>query len=574
MNKYILIGISTVSINGAIYSIIGNNNNIDAVFINNRLIDKPNQDIIEGETPEEEIIKVDFSELLTKIESNVTLYEKTKNISYLDIAIDSFGSIPKYSNNLTNDIVKNSNELYEFFKDIRYYCYNLDSKTYQEDYVKKFSEKIFLGWKYDKNISYFKDKFLIEGLVQYNKGILSNIQERLNYLEYVAKYYLENGDPYPEHEIIPEISLPENPLPDDNNDNNNDNNDNNDNNNDNNNNNSNNSNNNSNNNINNNKPNTDISIEGDKNNYTHITKFKKEGNKCYEIKETYLNGKKTKEYKTLASKSDYVQCSIYDYVNFGSGTSLPNIEIDEDYLHNDQNVDSEYFAYYTVTKGDKIPYYYNPGIRASSNGDSLSYNQLSDLLYQLVVKTEDFSVKSNKKSLFVIKGKPIVLDSNKNPDYTKIYIENMLNEHPDLGLKIMKNSQFKSSLAEYEDENLNRDYISNITINDLEVEDKNIAWINENGILKTDIKTITELLGASTEIKEDKLVIKKDSIEIILQNNKIEYFVNNENSSFLEKTYKNKSKFISELADIPQRLGYDVDFDIEKNKLEFTKTDK
>lgn len=538
----------------------------DNEYINAVSIEKSNQDVIEGGNSTEAVTSVDFTELLTQINSNLILYEERKDIVFLKNAIEIFGSIPKSSKIIDNDIIKNSKELNEYFNKIKSYCYNLESKSNQEAYVKMFAENIFLGWKYNKNIIYFKDYYLIESLVRYNVNLLPNIQDRLNYLEYVTKYYDMYGDPYPEHEVIPSIDLPEENLPDTDDSNNNQNNSNN------NGNSNNNSNNNNNNNNTGNNTNIDTNINSKPNSsYTSIIKFKRHGNKCYKVEEFYKDGIKTSTNESLASKSDYTQCSIYDYVNFGSGTLLPNIEIDKNHLYNNQNVDSEYFAYYTITKGNKTPYYYNTGIRASATGDSLSYSQLNDLLYQLSIKTDNFSIKSNKESLFIIEGKPIVLNKNTNPNYTKTYVENMLNEYSNLGIKIMKNSQYSTSLNEYNEEHGNRNYINYITIDDSEASEFNIAWIDGSGIIKTDIKIISELLGAKTKIEQDKLIITKDSIEIVLENNKTEYLINGKSSSFLEKTYKDKNSLISELADIPQKLGYDVDFDMDENKLEFSK---
>lgn len=552
--------------------IMKNNKNINAISfdnieVNDTYINSRNQEGMEDETPEEEIILFSFDELLAQIKTDIGLYEQNKDILYLQSAIEIFGKIPKISESLSNNIVMESKELNEIFESIRLYCYNLDSTLKQESYVQMFAEKIFLGWKYNKNITHYKDKFLIEGLVKYNIGKLPNIQNRLDYLEYVARYYVEYGDPYPEHESIPEIVLPEDPLPDKEEDGNGNNGGNN------NNNNNNNSNNNNNNNNNiNNKPNGDNNVANNINNtYDSIIKFKRSGNKCYKVEETYRNGKKISSKKILADKSDYVQCSIYDYVDFGSNVLSPVIEIDKDYLYNSQNEDSEYFAYYTVTKGDKTPYYYNTGIRANSEDNSLSYNQLSDILYQLTIKTNAFNVKSNSKSLFIIDGKPIVLDKNENPTYTKLYVENMLNEYPNLGIKIMKSSEYKSSLDKYNEENIDRNYINSITVDDTEVTESNIAWIDDDETIKTSIQTIAKILGANTKVTDDKLIINKDGIEIVIQNNSKEYYINGEISSFLNESYKNKNIFVSELADIPQKLGYNVDFDSDKNKLEFKK---
>lgn len=536
----------------------------DNIEINNTKFNaRIHPDEMEGEIPNEEIKYFSFDELIAQIKSNLDLYKKNNDLIHLQKAIEVFGEIPKTSESLTNDIVKNSEDLKNLFETIKLCCYSLDSESNKNYYVQMFAEKIFLGWKYDKNIVYYKDTFLISGLVNYNKDKLSNIQSRLDYLEYVTNYYIEYGDPYPEHETIPEISLPETPLPevplpdkDENNGNSGENN----------------SSDSNNNNINNDnsdvsKPNINID-----NIYNSVIKFEESGGKCYKVEETYNNGIKVASKKILANKSDYVQCSIYDYVNFGSNIVSPVVEVDKEYIQNNQNTNSDYYIYYTITKTDKTPYYFNSGIRARIEDMTISYNQLSDVLYQIAIKKEAFNVKSNTKSLFVINGKPIVLNKNKQSDYTNTDIENILNNYPDLGVKIMEDKEFKVMLNNYNEENLERNYIENIIIDGNDIKADDIAWIDkESEIIKTSIEMLSQKLGANTKSIDDTLIITKDGIEIILKNNSEDYYVNGNISSFLDKTYTHKGILISEIADIPKRLGYNVEFDLDKNMLEFKK---
>lgn len=547
---------------------------VDAVMFSNPEVNSEYNDSLNNNVVYE---KVSFSELLTKLNKHIESYEQSKNITDLQNAIDTFGDIPKKAKSLKNSTIKNSKEVLDAFNKIRSYCYNLDSKSKQETYVIKFAESIFLGWKYDKNITHYRDKFLTEGLIKYNVNKLSNIQSRLDYLEYVTQFYNKYGDPYPELDFIPEIALPEKPSPDkDNNSNNNNNSNNssnnNNNNNNSNNNNSNNNNNNSNSNSNSNNNSSNNTSSSNDSTETTISKFEKNGNKCYKVEEIYKDGVKVNTKKTLADKSDYSQCGIYDYVNFGSGALKPTVDVDKDYLHVDQNNDSEYYAYYTVSKGDKAPYYFNSGLRASSIDKSLTYNQLKDILYQISIKSNGFTVKSNNKSLFVIEGKTIVLNKNKKSQYSQSEVENLLNNYSNIGIKIMKSSEKAHSLEEYNKENVNKNYITNIVVDEVKINNTNgIAWVDANEIVKVSIKDIAEILGADTAVKDGKLIITKDKNEIVIENNKKDYYINNQKSSFLTNVYKSKNNFISELSEIPQILGYEANFDLEENKLEFVK---
>lgn len=566
-NKYILASISAIYISNIVLSTINNNEVILAVDYDNSSLNSSilNRTIGIDEDFEEEIVEnVELSELLSTINSSIALYKESENLDYLTEAIETFGSIPKYANNITNTEVKNSVELNDCFNELRVTCYNLPSKKNQESYVTMLSEKIFLGWKYDKDIMHYKDVFLLNGLVDYNTNKLSNIQERLDYLKYVTEYYSLYGDQYPKFEVIPDIMMPEErpPVVDEglggdngNNDNSNNNNNNNSGNND---------------NGNNNQPSVEIPVIDNSNNFTYITKFEKDGNSCYKVEETYQDGEKIKEDKSLANKSDYVQCSIYDYLDLGTDNSSPNIQLDEDYLYNNQNTESEYFAYYTITKNTKNPYYFNTGIRASSDGKSLSYNQLRDLLYQITIKLNSFNVKSNNKSLFVVDGQPIVLDKLKNFDYNTNYIESIFDDFNNVDIKIMKDSNYKQLLVDYNKEIFNKKYINNIIIDGKLSNKKELAWLDAQGVIKVDIQSITELLGATTSIEDDMLYIKKDKIEIVIQNDNLEYMVNDETTGFLNKVYKDNGRFICELANIPQKLGFDVDFAVETFTLDFS----
>ena len=99
---------------------------------------------------------IPFSEAVVEISDLLNQYKTSNDIDVLKKCILTFGEVPKISESLTNDIVKNNAQLKELFHSIRLECYNLDTIENQEIYVKLFAEEVFLGWKYDKSIEFFK----------------------------------------------------------------------------------------------------------------------------------------------------------------------------------------------------------------------------------------------------------------------------------------------------------------------------------------------------------------------------------------------------------------------------------
>lgn len=517
---------------------------------------------------------ITFNEAITELTQLLQNYKSSKDITVLKECVLRFGEVPKVSKSLTNDMVKNSTQLKELFDSIRLECYSLDEIEDQEIYVKLFAEEIFLGWKYDKNINYFKDEFLINGLVNYNKNRLPNIQDRLDYLVFVIDFYNEKGDPYPEYNFIPEITRPsESPVypdeeqpnipegpgheeddfygdiivigPGNNSDNNQNNNNNND----------------------NNVP--EVAPEENSNTTTY---YKAINNKCYKITELTKNGKTTELERVLVDKSEYAHCGIYDYSDFGYGYSSNHAEIDDDYINNNQNELSDYFVYYSVTNNEKAPYYYNTGIRADSSNKSVSYNQLKDSFYQLAIKNKSFTTDGNDKSLYIFDGMPVVLEKNTDDYYTQKDIDRLLKPFDNLSIKIMKDEEYKACLVEYETSQAEKEKVSidNVIIDGVKIFEKNIAWI-ENDIIKSPIQTLANLLSAKTSIGDEHLIIEKDNNKIIIYNNKKNYIVNNQQKEFLTAATINGTQYISELADIPKLLGYNVNYDSNLNELVFTK---
>lgn len=596
----LVVSISLISINILYCSNISfaNNQNFNYNFLENQHNSNSsnlNTDETEGETHDDITVETDddiiietsdnggdhitfvpdriitFNEALSELSDLLNQYKHSNDITLLNKSILVFGEIPRISKSLTNDIVANSEKLKDLFYSIREECYNLDSIKKQEVYTKLFAEEIFLGWKYDKNIKYFKDNFLIKGLIDYNKNRLVNIQERLDYLLYVIDFYEEFGDPFPEYNFIPEIDEqvypdvpPGGPSDDEDNiyeeddfyddmivtgPNAGDNNQGND-----------------------SSNNENQGSTPPEESSSLTTYYKNISNNCYKITELTKNGHTTEVERILADKSEYIYCGIYDYVDFGDGYASGHIVIDEEYINTNQNELSSYYAYYTVTNNEEAPYYYNTGIRADANSKTVSYNQLKDIFYHLAIKNKSFTIDSNSKSLYIFNGKPIVLNQTVDDSYSQKDIDRLLKPFSQLGVKIMKDEDYKICQTKYEQSQSEKDanYVDEIIIDGIPIYEDKIAWI-EGDVLKVSIKTIADLLSAKTEVKNDHLIIKKEDVKITLYNKQKEYTVNNENKSFISNVSIKKGNYISELADIPELLGYNVEFNSSNNNLIFTK---
>lgn len=578
MRRYVSIGTSLSLILGGIStcwstSLAENINGYNS-FIKNSINNQAQEDVVYEEDLEEgdrfpfvPDRAISFNEAISEISDLLEKYKESKDIKTLKECVLTFGEIPKISKSLTNNTVKNSTKLKELFNDIRFECYNLEEIENQEKYVKLFAEEIFLGWKYDKKIEYFKDEFLIKGLIDYNKNRLLNIQDRLNYLLFVIDFYNELGDPFPEYNFIPQID--EQVYPDVNPD--------------------------------------DEVVEDDNSFYddmidatpeedkkppfsegnsndniqesiepedvsTLTTSYKKIGKDCYKVVEEIKGGKVIKTDKTLVDKSEYVYCGIYDYVDFGEGYASGHVIIDEDYINNNQNELSDYFVYYTVTKNEKAPYYYNTGMKADDISKTISYNQLRDAFYHLAIKNKSFNIDDNEKSLYIFDGKPLVIKKTIDDNYNQKDIDRLLKNFKNLGVKIMKNEEYKICQTKYEEAQAEKNvtYINNIMVDGTTIHEDKIAWV-EGDVLKTSIQTIAELLLAKTEAKDGYLSIEKNGNKILIYEDKNKYSVNDEDKYFITNAYKKNGKYVSELADIPTLLGYNAEFDSDNNSLIFTK---
>lgn len=476
-------------------------------------------------------------------------YEKTKDKDTLYECFLLFTKIPTEIKDVDLNFEEGDVFDYIFFT-TRNNIYNISNIDLQNVAITYFGECIFTGWRKNKTVTIFKEKYLISELVDFNinKNILS--QPRLEYLKFLCEYLEKNPDSNDTNlDDIPEIEtnppsddegtlIP--PVGDDSNNSNEG---------------SDNSSNNS------NDSNSDSNnIFNEENGY--FTEYIKKGNSCVEVKTFFKNGIPVSSQELSVSKMEYVKCGIYDYIHSDLSNNYNNIIVDKDYIENDQNIFSKYTIHYTINKNSKNTYYFNTGIRTTVSDNSITYNQLKDTLYQVAIKCDGNFIVDNQKALFISEGKPIVIKDSKD-DYSKIKVEQLLNSFSKVGLKIMEHSDKKTSTLE---DSLINKKIDSIQLNDDEFDLSSPFILIENQLFGP-IQEITVLLGAKISLDDNKLNITKDSTNIVLNINSKEYSINNEEKLFVSQPIIYNSSVYSEVENIVSTLGYELTWDSEFEKI-------
>lgn len=480
--------------------------------------------------------------LLYSSEEKFNEYLEVKDVSLLKKSIDIFCS--------TTVLLapENDIELYEdpnfssLFYKIRDEIYKIPDYDMQSNLITYYGEKIFIGWRKNKDITLFRDVFLKVELVEYNKDKNQKSQPRLDYLKELCLYFMINPDLDSNSDKIP--------------------------------------------NGNNYPPNNNQSPPGNNNNGTlpdsgdknetlpgnqednidsstsneRFEEYIKKNNSCIKKVTFYKNGKATSTKEYPVSKTDYVKCGIYNYVH--SNKKKPSTIIDRDYINSNQNEESEFTIHFTINKSHKYPYYYNTGIRTSPLDNSVTYNQLKDALYQLSIKSEGFSVTDNDKSLVIIEGKPIVLKKSKEI-YSKLEVERLLHSFINAELKILKPKDNGPGTL--------NNYLSNKKIDKFLFKGETInltsPFILVEEQLYGPIQEIATHLGVKTVLKDNSLTIFNDKTKITLNVNSKSYDVDKKEMIFMSSPIIHNSTIYSIVDVIISELGYEISWDDELGEL-------
>lgn len=489
-------------------------------------------------------------DILSTSEKTVFDYTQNGDLSLLKKSIDLFTSTTTllYCEE-GEDIFEDDNFKTVFFK-IRDEIYKIDDIDTQSALITYYGEQIFIGWRKNKTLVSFKDFFLRLELVDYNKDKNIKAQPRLEYLEKLVIYLNGNPDLDSESNEIPdENNYP--PKQDDdsvsndeniNNDNNN---------------------NNTNDDIDINVPSDDDFNNNNDNNSqsdSFFTEYIKKDNSCVEKVTFYKNGVAISYSEYPISKNDYIKCGIYDYVH----SDIFNVStiIDNEYINNNQNIESEYTIHFTTNKSSKNPTYFNTGIKVDSSNLSANYNQLKDALYQLSIKSNGFSVTDNNKFLVILNGRPLVLNK-KIETYSKSQIEKLLNLYVNVDLKILKPSENNPNSLEglLSDKKINSFLLNGNTIK------LDNSFILNDKELYGPVEELLNKLEITTNFKDLTLYMNNNVKNITITSGSKKYYVDNNEKLFSSSPIMYNSIIYSSLNSLLSEFGYDIIWDDESNEL-------
>lgn len=297
------------------------------------------------------------------------------------------------------------------------------------------------------------------------------------------------------------------------------------------------------------------------------------GNICYKVTTKYdINGNILSTNSEQLPSNEKGFCNIYDYEIINGDTWNENqngdfaLEVWESLGQNDLNKVSNHSIHFTVNKDNEKPYYYDSGIRVSTDMTA-TYSQIKDVLTQISLKMDNgYIIEDNDKLLFIADGKPLVV-KDKKAEYSQSEIEGLLNVFTTVGLKVDTISQLKQETIETQ---VNTGNLTDITI-DGDTFTLSKDPIVDNGILQLPIEEVSKQLGATVENKSNKLTITKDGkvIEYLIGTKDVTI---NGTTKKLSTTSQNKDGVVyGEMTLVAKELGYTLTFDSLVGKIEFNK---
>lgn len=492
-----------------------------------------------------------LNEILSKIQFLLKEYKINKTEIYLAKAIELFGDIGAFAKDV--DLYQFGSEetmVSNLFNTILEEIYNIDNNIISGKYLIEFSKEILFGWRKNKIDVMYPDRYLVFNLVDYNRynGKLDIVQKDLDKIKTCYYYLLNTESENNDSEILPNIeSLDDEDgegtyVPDYEFENTG-------------------------------KPEDDYIEPGIKEPEisTDIisgnSSYEKRGDKCYLVDREYKNGVIISEKLNNVPKKDYVHCGIYEDIFSDINTQINNIidtevKIDREYIESNQNEGSTKYVYYTDRKNDIIPYYYNSGILADAIDESITYNQLKDVFYQLCIKKESPFVISNGKSLFILEGKPIIVGEEKEK-YSKSEVESMLNSFKSVGFKITE--EIGDMDTELKDLIDSGDYIT------LKHKDKEYILNNiyiESSFVVASIQEVVGYFGYNTELLNDRIVVRKKNYVLEIDFNSKVYNLNGEIGEFNVSTQMKEDEWYCDLGKLMEIIGYDIEWNAENSYFE------
>lgn len=493
----------------------------------------------------------EINAILSQIENKLNQYKITSEIFLLNEIMDLFSDIVKVSKGDDVNLFEEGSVLDTFFIIIRDKIYSIEDEKLAGEMLYEFAEKMLFDWRTNKEMYPYMDYFLTDGIVSFNVGRIDWVQSKLYYIQNAYLEILNSDEEDGEYDELPEIKPPveEYPeyippeidsgeiLPPNNNED------------------------------------DDLVDKLEKDDIITVnTYYKKVGNSCTLVERRYKQGYIFEQTSKPVPKEDYVYCGIDDYVfsnvNINKFENNNGTVIDKDYIMNNQNEDSNKYVYYTINKDSFSPYYYNTGIRATMN-ETLSYNQLKDVLYQIAITAEGFSTDSNNKSLTILEGRPIVVRKEKDV-YNKKEVENLLDSFEKVDILINEDNEVTQNNL---DELISNKDLINIVGDG---KDFKIRGFYKDGNYVT--VSIQELMGhfgynVKYDKKKDELIVSKDDFKLILKKSTSNYVLNGKKGKFPTEVKNISGDWYVDFDTIMDIIGYDVkwnekdlSFKISKNK--------
>lgn len=492
-----------------------------------------------------------LNKTLSEIEYYLIKYNNSFNIMDLYKSVELFGEIAIHSTENDIDLFGPDTVVDKFFEAIRSLIYEIPDSSMSGKLVVDFGKEILFGWRKNKVSNEYPEYFMVNGLIKYNLDKHESIQKELDYLGESYNYMVNTAEGNTNSEELPDIDTPDYETPDlpppdiDNGEeppgeNNND------------------------------GGSEDVFDKIEEESFTEDSYYKRVGNSCVLVERRYKAGHIFEQKESPVPKGDYVYCGINDYIFDGAnGNKFNNNSgtiIDEDYIMNNQNEDSNKFVFYTVTKDSLAPYYYNTGIKATVS-ETLSYNQLKDVLYQVAIKSGGFSTDTNTKSLTIIEGKPIVVRNDLDV-YSKKYVESLLDSYKKVGLKIQKEKPVvQSGLEKLIADN------SLITISGDDKEIKMRGFYIDGAYISVPVQELVGHFGYESyyDKKKDELVVTGDNFKLVITRTRADYTLNGKKGKFPTTVKKVNGEWHADFNSIMNILGYNLEWNGEELMFNITK---
>lgn len=255
---------------------------------------------------------------------------------------------------------------------------------------------------------------------------------------------------------------------------------------------------------------------------------------------------------------------------FEGGVAI-NTEIDKEKeqreTENEQK-QSNLTLQYTVTKGETDAYYYDTGIRVTTEGVA-TYQQMHDVLYQLAIRAEGYLVEDANKLLVVAEGKPLFI-TEKKQSYNKMEVEAMFHSFEKLEIRIMETRIGKTASLE---EQIVTGKAQSVSLDGEALELKTKPAIQEGRIV-LGIREMAELIGATVKLEDKKLIANLDEAIVVFEEGVKSVLVN---GSLIETTLPATEKDSVLMGDVTEMLkafGVEKAWDEESSTLILTRTTK